>query len=70
MVKQGAALLIPQKILTAEKLAEVLLELAEAPERCQLMGEAAYQVRQVDAAERVLTICKSLVEASGCERVK
>ncbi len=58
MAKEGAALLIQQSALTADKLADILLEFIQSPERCQLMAEAAYRLRMADATNNVLSILR------------
>lgn len=58
MVKQGAAILIQQSAITADKLADILLQMAESPEQCQKMAEAAYQLRKVDATDKVFRVCE------------
>jgi UDP-N-acetylglucosamine--N-acetylmuramyl-(pentapeptide) pyrophosphoryl-undecaprenol N-acetylglucosamine transferase len=60
MAKQNAALLVQQSALTADKLADILQEFIQSPERCQVMAEAAYQLRMVDATDKVLSICKEV----------
>lgn len=60
MVKQKAALLVQQSALTADKLADILQEFIQSPERCQIMAEAAYQLRMTDATDKVLSICKEV----------
>lgn len=60
MAANGAAVLVQQSGLTAEKLAATLKELLESPTRRQTMAMAAYELRKVDAAEKVLTICKEI----------
>ncbi len=60
MVTKGAALLAPQATLTVDKLAALVNELVESPTRRQAMAEAAYLLRQVDATEKVLTICEEI----------
>ena len=60
MAKQSAAILIQQSALTSDKLADILQEFIQSPERCQAMAEAAYQLRMADATEKVLSICKEV----------
>lgn len=59
MVKQQAALLVQQVVLTENVLAQMLEELCHAPEKCRVMAEAAYRLRKVDATEKVLEVCIS-----------
>jgi len=58
MASKDAALLIQQSALTADKLADILQEFIQSPERCQLMAEAAYRLRMVDATNNVLSILR------------
>lgn len=60
MAKQGAALLVQQSALTADRLADILQEFMQSPDRCQTMAESAYQLRRVDATEKVLAVCKEI----------
>lgn len=60
MVQHQAAMLIQQSVLTAQGLADILQEFAHAPERCRMMAQAAYQLRTVDATEKVLAICEAI----------
>ena len=60
MAKHGAGLLIQQSELTAESLGDVLQQFIELPKRCYAMAQAAYALREVDATERVLTICEEV----------
>ncbi|EKD55304.1 MAG: hypothetical protein ACD_60C00015G0012 [uncultured bacterium] len=60
MAAQEAALLIQQSALTADKLADVLQELIQSPERYYAMGKAAYALRKVDAAERIINIFEEI----------
>jgi UDP-N-acetylglucosamine--N-acetylmuramyl-(pentapeptide) pyrophosphoryl-undecaprenol N-acetylglucosamine transferase len=59
MVRVGAARLIQERDLTAQILADVLLELAGDRARTLAMAEAAHAVRVVDAADRVADCCLS-----------
>lgn len=60
MAKKGAAILVQQSALTADRLADILQEFIQSPERCQTMAEAAYQLRRADATLNVLSICKDI----------
>jgi UDP-N-acetylglucosamine--N-acetylmuramyl-(pentapeptide) pyrophosphoryl-undecaprenol N-acetylglucosamine transferase len=62
MVENGAAILIQQKELTLEKLAKLLKEFYFSREKCIAMAEAAYQLRRVDATDKVLTICQEILQ--------
>lgn len=56
MAAQGAALLVQQSALTADKLADILQEFIQSPARCQMMADAAYQLRMPDATQKVLSV--------------
>ncbi len=60
MVKQKAAFLIQQSQLTAALLAEILKELCASADKRLQMANAAYQLRIIDATQKVLTICKEI----------
>lgn len=57
LVKNQAAVLIQQAVLTEEGLAAILRQLSTSPAQCVAMAEAAYQLRQTDATNKVLAIC-------------
>jgi UDP-N-acetylglucosamine--N-acetylmuramyl-(pentapeptide) pyrophosphoryl-undecaprenol N-acetylglucosamine transferase len=56
LVKHNAAVLIQQAVLTEETLVNVLNELSTASARAA-MGQAAYELRQLDATKKVFEIC-------------
>lgn len=58
MVNNKAALLVQQADMTADRLAELLQELLQTPERCQAMAEAAYSLRVNDTIEKILDVLK------------
>jgi UDP-N-acetylglucosamine--N-acetylmuramyl-(pentapeptide) pyrophosphoryl-undecaprenol N-acetylglucosamine transferase len=58
---QGAAILLPQKELSAEKLVELLRELSR--EKLSMMGQAARKLAKPEATESVVGICRELAEA-------
>jgi UDP-N-acetylglucosamine--N-acetylmuramyl-(pentapeptide) pyrophosphoryl-undecaprenol N-acetylglucosamine transferase len=60
MARQNAALLIQQMDLTDDKLADILQEFIQSPERCQSMAMAAYRLRKADATEKVVSVCKEI----------
>lgn len=60
MVKQHAALLVQQAVLTEDRLAELLEELCGSDEQCMAMAQAAYALRKVDATEKIITVCKEI----------
>ena len=57
LVKNDAALLIQQAVLTEDGLAEIIQQLSQSPARRMAMAHAAYQLRKVDATTKVLEIC-------------
>ncbi len=58
---QGAAILLPQKELSAEKLAQLLRELDR--EKLRVMAQAARALAKPDAAQAVANVCKEMAEA-------
>lgn len=54
LVDTGAAILLPQKELNPERLAEVLLVFGENPDRLRVMGRAAHSVAQPTATAEVV----------------
>ncbi|MGL4473360.1 MAG: undecaprenyldiphospho-muramoylpentapeptide beta-N-acetylglucosaminyltransferase [Shewanella sp.] len=60
LVSAGAALLIPQSILTVDKLASKLALLASDKAELQLMGQNARQAAVLDSTERVAQVCIEL----------
>jgi UDP-N-acetylglucosamine--N-acetylmuramyl-(pentapeptide) pyrophosphoryl-undecaprenol N-acetylglucosamine transferase len=65
LVAGGAALMVLDRDLTAERLARVVLELAVDRTRLRAMGESARRLGRPDAAERVVAICRELVGEVG-----
>lgn len=61
MVKHHAALCIQQKVLTPERLAELIKEYTQAPEKCLAMANAAYSLRQEHVAQRIFDILAETV---------
>lgn len=57
--QRGGAVWLPQQELNAEKLAQLLRELTR--EKLVLMAEQAHQLGKLDAAQRVVAVCTSLV---------
>lgn len=55
--RAGAAVLISQKVLTAQRLAELLAELLNDRPRLRTMAKAARRLARADAAQRVTEIC-------------
>lgn len=60
--EQGAAILLPQTALSAEKLAVLLQEMNR--ENCLAMALQARALAKVDAAVQVAKVCKELAEAA------
>lgn len=60
MVKDQAAICIPQSELTDTRLADIVREFSRAPERRLAMAQAAYQLRQVDVAKKIYDVCKEV----------
>ncbi|MDX1901420.1 MAG: undecaprenyldiphospho-muramoylpentapeptide beta-N-acetylglucosaminyltransferase [Gammaproteobacteria bacterium] len=58
MVKNNAAILLKQSQLSVNLLTENLLRLIESPEDCQLMAQAAYQLRETNALEKIVRVCE------------
>ena len=56
--KHGAAVLLPQSELSAEKLAQMLNELSR--EKLLAMAQQARSVAKADAAQRVAQVCAEL----------
>ena len=56
--KEGAAILIAQSTLSAEKLADLLLELSQDRARLLLMAQQAYTLAKRDALDEVVTNCE------------
>ncbi len=62
MVKQAAALLIQQAALTEDALVGILKQFNSSPQKCIAMAQAAYQLRQIDATDKVLKICEEVCQ--------
>ncbi|MES2218351.1 MAG: undecaprenyldiphospho-muramoylpentapeptide beta-N-acetylglucosaminyltransferase [Pseudomonadota bacterium] len=60
LVKNAAAMLIQQTELTAERLATIIKELSTSPAKRTAMAQAAYQLRKIDATNKVLKICSEV----------
>lgn len=61
MVSQSAALCVPQRELTPEKLADLLRQFAESPPSRSAMAKAAYRLRNPKVAEKIYSICEEVV---------
>jgi UDP-N-acetylglucosamine--N-acetylmuramyl-(pentapeptide) pyrophosphoryl-undecaprenol N-acetylglucosamine transferase len=62
LVKRGAALMILDRELTAEDLAEAIRSLRDEPARLAKMAEASFALGRPRAAERVVDVCLELVD--------
>lgn len=60
MVKDQAALCIPQTELTDSRLADIVREFSQSPERRLAMAQAAYQLRQVNVTGKIYDICREV----------
>ncbi|RDI44776.1 undecaprenyldiphospho-muramoylpentapeptide beta-N-acetylglucosaminyltransferase [Aquicella lusitana] len=60
MVAHQAACCIQQTELTEERLADIVRQFAQSPEKRLAMAQAAYQLRRVRVAERIFDICKEV----------
>lgn len=60
MVNQNAAFCIQQRDLTEDKLADIVRELSQSPQRRLAMADAAYQLRNINVAEKIFKICKEI----------
>ncbi len=59
LVDAGAAVLLPQTELNAEKLAEILNELGNDAERLATMSKAAHSCARPEAVDKVVEVCLS-----------
>jgi UDP-N-acetylglucosamine--N-acetylmuramyl-(pentapeptide) pyrophosphoryl-undecaprenol N-acetylglucosamine transferase len=57
MVQNSAALCVQQRELTETLLADIVKEFSRSPEKRFSMAEAAYQLRKVQVAEKIVDIC-------------
>ncbi|MCD6319706.1 MAG: undecaprenyldiphospho-muramoylpentapeptide beta-N-acetylglucosaminyltransferase [Candidatus Desulfofervidaceae bacterium] len=62
MAKAGASIVIPQEVLSGQRLAEVLINLIQDKKRLQQMGEAAQKLGKPQAAHHIADICIMLLE--------
>jgi UDP-N-acetylglucosamine--N-acetylmuramyl-(pentapeptide) pyrophosphoryl-undecaprenol N-acetylglucosamine transferase len=60
MVEHKAAICIPQKELTESRLADIVRRFSAEPDERLLMAQAAYELRKVNAAERIYEICQEI----------
>lgn len=62
MAKQQAAIVVQQAALTVEMLAEMLEKLVGSNEECIKMAKAAYSLREPQATEKIMTMCKEIYQ--------
>jgi UDP-N-acetylglucosamine--N-acetylmuramyl-(pentapeptide) pyrophosphoryl-undecaprenol N-acetylglucosamine transferase len=60
MAKTKAAILIQQADLSVDRLVRLLEELCGSADKRMAMAKAAFQLRKIDATERVLNICEEI----------
>lgn len=60
MVQNKAAICIQQSELTESRLADIVRELFQVPEKYAAMGAAAYQLRKVNVVKDILKICQEV----------
>ena len=65
LVARGAAVMILDREITAEKLAAEIARLRDDPASLRAMAEAARALGRPDAAERVVDVCFALLEESA-----
>lgn len=65
LTRQGAAVLMPQKTLTAELLSEQILAWQKQPEQLHRMARLTRQAAILDATERVAQECKTLITSKN-----
>lgn len=61
MVRNGAALCVQQSELTEHRLADILRQFLQAPDKRLKMAEAAWQLRKVNVAEKIYEILCDVV---------
>lgn len=60
MVRNQAAICVQQTDLTAAKLADIVREFSNSPEKRVAMAQAAYRLRKIDVAEKIYQICEEV----------
>lgn len=60
MVNHEAALCIQQRELTEDRLADIVRQYSQSPEKRLHMAQAAYQLRKVNVAEKIFEICEEV----------
>jgi len=63
MVKNGAALCMQQAELTDSRLADIIRQFSQAPDKRLRLAEAAYQLRKVDVAEKIYKILCDVINS-------
>ena len=61
MASKDAAICIQQKDLTANRLAEIISQYSNAPERRKKMAEAAYGLRKTEVTKQIFDIISEVV---------
>ncbi|MBB6054371.1 undecaprenyldiphospho-muramoylpentapeptide beta-N-acetylglucosaminyltransferase [Tolumonas osonensis] len=61
LTRQGAAVLLPQKEMTADKLAALLAQWQADPRQLQKMAQLSRSAAILDATDRVVSECKALI---------
>ena len=61
LTKRGAAILMPQKAMSAEKLAEQIAQWQKEPRQLQKMAQLSRSAAILDATDRVVSECKALI---------
>lgn len=61
MTAHHAAVCVKQDELTSDRLASMIKQYTQAPEQCLKMAEAAYQLRQVQVAEKIFGILTRVI---------
>jgi UDP-N-acetylglucosamine--N-acetylmuramyl-(pentapeptide) pyrophosphoryl-undecaprenol N-acetylglucosamine transferase len=62
MEAAGAAVVLPQSVLTGTLLVRTVAGILGDPERLRAMGEASLSLRRIDAAEVIVRECYALME--------
>jgi UDP-N-acetylglucosamine--N-acetylmuramyl-(pentapeptide) pyrophosphoryl-undecaprenol N-acetylglucosamine transferase len=60
LVANGAAILVPQRDLTKEKLVMLLNDLLTNPDKRMQMAKAAYELRQINVTEKIYQFCQEI----------
>jgi UDP-N-acetylglucosamine--N-acetylmuramyl-(pentapeptide) pyrophosphoryl-undecaprenol N-acetylglucosamine transferase len=68
VARRGAALLIPEKELTAEKLVDAITKLMTSPETLAKMREASKSLGKPNAAKDIVSLALQMIEEQRCVR--